>query len=337
MRKLLLACAALAMARGAWACDICAVYTAMEAKEARPGIFAGVFEQYTDFGTLQLEGDEVENEANQYLHSSITQAYVGYQWARIGVQLNVPYIDRRFRRAEHDGVETGSVSGLGDVSVIAHARLYELLTETSFVTWGVTAGLELPTGDSDRLGEEAEEDHGEDHEGEHADLTTAPVVTSHPLPHGDEESASGVHGHDLALGSGSVDGILGTSLGWRHQRWLATASVEYVLRTEGDFDYRYADEVTWDAEAGYYVLLGHEQSLSVALRFSGEKKGEDTAAGEKADDTAIDAVYAGPELAYSRGPKLYADLAIEWPLRQENSGLQVVPDSRIRAGVTWRF
>jgi hypothetical protein len=77
--------------------------------------------------------------------------------------------------------------------------------------------------------------------------------------------------------------------------------------------------------------------LNVALRLSGEKKGEDSAGGAKADDTAIDAVYAGPELAYSRGPQLYGELAVEWPLRQDNSGLQVVPDYRLRAGFTWRF
>ena len=65
MRKALVVCAALWLARGAWACDICAVYTAMEAKEAKPGLFAGVFEQWSDFATLQEEGEEIDNQQDQ--------------------------------------------------------------------------------------------------------------------------------------------------------------------------------------------------------------------------------------------------------------------------------
>ena len=135
----------------------------------------------------------------------------------------------------------------------------------------------------------------------------------------------------------SVDGILGTSLAWRHQRWFGVAAVQYMARTEGDFDYRYADEVTWEAQAGGYLLLEHEDSLSLALRVSGEKKGEDELDGEELDDTAIESIYLGPQVAFSHGRSFYTDLAVELPLRQENSGVQLVPDWRARAGLTWRF
>jgi hypothetical protein len=312
MRKLLVAVAtASLLARGAAACDICAVYTAMEAKEAKPGLFAGVFEQWSDFGTLQVDGSRVGNDSGEDLRSSITQIYVGYQLnRRIGVQVTAPRVDRSFRRVENDETVRGSESGLGDVVVMGTARLYESLSETTLVTWSAAAGLKLPTGNSDRLGEEAEEQEG---------------------------AASGVHGHDLALGSGSTDGLLGTAFAWRHQRWFAAASAQYALRRRGDFGYRYADEVTWDVQAGRFIFLRHEDSLSLALRVAGEKKGEDSADGERADDTAIDAIYVGPQAAFSRGRSLYAEASIELPVRQRNSGLQLVPDLRLRCGLTWRF
>jgi hypothetical protein len=314
VRKLGMAGVVLVLARAAAACDICAVYTAMEAKEARPGLFAGMFEQWSDFGTLRAEGRRIKNAAGEDLRSSITQVYAGYQFnRRWGAQINAPYIDRSFRRAAADGIERGSESGLGDVVVTGSARLYERLTETSLVTWSVTAGLKLPTGDSGPLGEEAGEEHDE------------PGVES------------GIHGHDLARGSGSVDELVGSAVAWRHRRWFGAAAAQYAFRQRGDFAYRHADEITWETQLGRYVLLRHEDTLSVALRLAGETKGEDDVGGERAHDTSIDAVYAGPQVAFSRSRTLYAEAAIELPLRQDNSGLQLVPDRRLRAGLTWRF
>jgi len=331
MRKLLVAAATLLLARGAAACDICAVYTAMEAKEAKPGLFAGVFEQWSEFGTLQLDGERVDNDSGEDLRSSITQVYVGYQLnRRFGVQLTAPHVDRSFRRVEGDETVRGSESGLGDVVVMGTARLYESLSETTLVTWSAAVGLKLPTGRSERLGEEAGEDTA------HDDRVSAAAVAL-PIPNAGHGAASGIHGHDLALGSGSTDGLVGTSFAWRHQRWFGAGSAQYALRRRGDFEYRYADEVTWEAQAGRFVSLRHQDSLSLALRVSGEKKGEDTAGGERADDTAIDAVYVGPQAAFSRSRSLYAEAAVEWPVRQDNSGLQLVPDLRVRGGLTWRF
>jgi hypothetical protein len=53
------------------ACDLCAIYSATEAQgQTGKGLFAGLAEQFTHFGTVQKEGKEVPNEAGQYLDSS---------------------------------------------------------------------------------------------------------------------------------------------------------------------------------------------------------------------------------------------------------------------------
>jgi hypothetical protein len=320
--KWMAAGAALALAVAASpvrACDLCSVYAALQAKESSVGPYASLFEQYSDFATLRLDGHEIANGNDQRLRSSLTQVVVGYQFdRRFGVQANVPLIDRTFRRPEGDGIDRGHLSGLGDVTLLAHYRLTESYVGDLTAVWSVLGGLKLPTGDSDRLGEEAEE--------------------------GDEEEAapaagppSGIHGHDLAFGTGSVDGLVGTSAFVRWRRAFVDLGGQYALRRQGSHHYRFADDFTWSVAPGWFALLDEGRSLSLALAFTGERKGEDTFAGERADDTAIRAVYAGPALAYAGGQRLYVQAALDLPVSQDNSGLQAVPDRRVRFGVTWRW
>ena len=45
--------------------------------------------------------------------------------------------------------------------------------------------------------------------------------------------ASGIHGHDLTLGSGSFDGIIGTGIFARWRQGFLTANVQYAIRSKG--------------------------------------------------------------------------------------------------------
>ena len=49
------------------------------------------------------------------------------------------------------------------------------------------------------------------------------------------------------------------------------------------------------------------------------------------------AIYVGPKLVGTWKDRLAADLGVDIPVRLDNSAFQVVPDVRVRAGVTWRF
>src|SRR6185369_15301571 len=103
-------------------CDLCAVYRSMEAKSSGAGLNLGLFEQFTHFGKLQLDGKPVNDPAGQKLDSFITQFILGYQINdRFGVQMNIPYISRSFTRADGmGGIDKGTESGLGDMSLIGH-------------------------------------------------------------------------------------------------------------------------------------------------------------------------------------------------------------------------
>jgi len=308
------------VATPAMACDLCSIYSAMQARgEVNKGFTLGVAEQFTHYGALQEDGHQVPNSLNQHLDSSISQLFAGYNFTdRFGVQVNLPIIYRLFQRADDTGgVERGTESGVADVSLVANFLAYRQATKKFTFAWTVHGGIKFPTGSSDRLKEELDE------------------LTAPPPPPGAPDS--GIHGHDLALGSGSVDGIVGTGLFARRHRSFFTANAQYTIRTKGDFDYRYANDLTWWGGPGVFLALNESYSVALQLNVSGESKGRDTFQGAKADDTGITSVFLGPQISVTWGERLSAEVGVDLPMSIDNTALQSVPDYRVRAAVNWRF
>jgi hypothetical protein len=342
---IVLAALAAGVAPPARACDVCAVYTATELRERRTGFRLGVAEQITSFTTLQRDGEEVDNTAGERLLSSITQVIAGYGITpRFGVQLNLPLISRTFRRVENGRLTAGDETGVGDLSLIGQALAYSSVSETSVFRFSVLGGIKFPTGDASPLAEELPEVQASI--GTAGTRRGAAIRPRHaaPVPHDDPPGGtsnapleSGIHGHDLALGSGSYDGIVGAQLFWSWQRLFATAGGQYAIRTEGAFDYQFANDLTWLAGPGAFVLLAPTYTLGIQGIFSGETKGNDQQLDVKFDDTAITALYAGPAFLFTWGTSLDAEVAADLPVVRHNTGLQIVPDFRVRAAMAWRF
>jgi hypothetical protein len=164
------------------ACDLCGCYTpqlnSMPKDEmSRSGFYAAVAEQFTHFGTLQFNDNEVANPTGQRMDSSITQFVIGYainDW--FALQLNTPLIYRDFRRPEGFGIDEGTESGFGDVSLLAKAVVWHFASAAhrEFKFEGknpiaiehepdctasliALAGIKFPTGDTSRLKEEFHE------------------------------------------------------------------------------------------------------------------------------------------------------------------------------------
>jgi len=320
------------------ACDICAVYTATEQGESRTGPRLGVAVQYTHFGTLQDDGHEVSNPEDESVDSVTTQLVLGYQVTpRIGLQLNLPIIDRDFVRVEDGRRVHGSVSGPGDLTLLGHVLVHSVVTENSVFRFSLLGGLKLPTGDSERLGEELAEVEGAALRRRFVARHTDPGPDPGEPGGGVEHHASGVHGHDLALGSGSIDGLVGGDLYWSWRRAFVTGELHYSIRTEGDFAYRFANDLTWAGGPGAYVLLDHDYSLALQAVVSGETKGKDRQAGQRLDDTAATSLFVGPYVLFTWGTSLGAEAGIDLPVVQNNTSLQIVADYRVRAAAMWRF
>ncbi len=317
------------------ACDICAVYTATEQREDKVGPRIGLATQYSHFGTIQQGGDEVPNPEGEYIDSVVSQFVLGYQLTpRIGLQLNVPIISRQYRRIEDGGRVRGNVSGFGDLSLLADVLAYSMVTETSVFRFSLLGGLKLPSGNPSFLAEELDEDH---HHGEAivAHHSTGGGEPTHGADHTSVPSA--VHGHDLTLGSGSVDGIVGGSIFYSWNRAFISGAMQYAVRTEGAFDYQFANDLTWLGGPGYYVLLSHDSSVALQAVVSGETKGNDTVNGEKTNDTGVTNLFVGPRIQFTWGTSLYAEGTFELPAVQNNTSRQIVADYRLRGAAVWRF
>ena len=311
MKILIPAVLAAACAQPLLGCDLCAVYAATEAQGGGgKGFFGGVAEQFTRFGTLQDEGRRVPNTFGQYIDSSVSQVFAGYNFTdRFGLQLNLPVIYRSYSRPRAETFvpfENGSDLGIGDVSLLANFLAYQRLEENFNFNWTVLGGLKFPTGNSSHLKD--------------------PEVVG-----------SGIGGHDLALGSGSVDGVVGTGLSARWKRLFLNGAVQYAARTEGDFGHQYANDLTWSGGPGVYLALTDEFTLALQALVSGETKGKDTFNGVPDGDSAESIAYAGSQLSFTWQGKMSLQVGADLPVSIQNSGLQAVPDYRVHAAFTWRF
>lgn len=324
------------------ACDLCGCYTPqVEAMlDIQPvtstswiaGGYAAIAEQFTYFGTLQIDGREVANPTGQYENSSITQFVAGYQInSRFELQLNLPLISREFKRPEGFAIDRGTVSGVGDMSILLKTVGFKYSSparrdfdvggknpiaiehEPDFTISAVLlTGLKFPTGDSSRLEEEFHE----------IQIPGAPE--------------SGIHGHDLTLGTGSFDGIFGEQNSLRYKSIFVETNLQFTLRGDGAHQYHFANDLTWSAGPGYYFVRSHDLIIGLQFVISGEYKDVDRFRGKAAEDTGITSAFIGPRVVASHG-RWSAEVAVDLPVSIENTALQIVPDYRLRDGVSFHF
>jgi hypothetical protein len=324
----------------AHACDAHSVYVDPETTTVpeRQRLSVGVGEQFTNLGTVMQDGRVVPSEG-EYLNSSITQVLVNYRltdW--MAVQMNLPIIVRSYARLEEGRLTPGSVSGLGDMALLGVVYPFDEETPLGRLTVGLLGGLELPTGDSSLLGEEEHHEeptdgHSEEgHSGHEGHVRPAAEPGS-----GGARTQSAIRGHDLALGSGSVDGIVGGQLYWRKGRAFAFGFLQYAIRTEGSFEFTFANDLTWSGGPGYDVLDTETWNLGLQAVVSGDTQGQDTQAGAKLDDTTRTTLYVGPGLTFDWTGGLAAQMSVDIPAVRHETALQVVPTVRVRVGLVWRF
>jgi hypothetical protein len=336
---------ALLSAAPALGCDICAVYTGFELQATEKGVRLGLSEQLTRMTTLQDNSLEVSNPGGERLESLVTQMLLGYQLnRRFGVQIVVPVISRSFRRVTGVGTvsgnittESGDVSGFGDMSLLANVLLYNYTSEDALVLVTLYGGLELPSGNSNLLAEEVPaEDPPASLRDRIDDLQNLRGFRAKHAGH-DDAVPSGIHGHDLALGSGSVDAIFALRTFGTWRRCYADANVQYYRRGRGSFSYEYADLLIAYGGPAYFVVSEDDTTLGLQALFTLETKGKDSLGLQPVDDTGFTGLYVGPALHLTWSTSLSAELAADLPAIQNNTGLQIVPSWRLRFGAVWRF
>jgi hypothetical protein len=152
------------------------------------------------------------------------------------------------------------------------------------------------------------------------------------------QSANAIHGHDITLGSGSWDFPLGAGLYTQWKGFIWQTDAQYTIRTEGAFDYTFANDWSWATAVGHYLYLEDDAQVALRARLSGQYKGYDTGSGGvRYDDTAFNGTFIGPELTALATNKWLGVLGYDLPIEVHNSDTQITPTWRIRAALTYRF
>lgn len=334
-----------AVGERAEACDLCALYTAVQVESPVEGaVRVGASEQFTYLDRLQRDGHYVENTANQYLKSSVTQVSAQYDATNsTAFQVVLPVIGRNYRRIEGGEATTGSDSGVGDMSLLMHYIPVRYAEGDTLVRFRVFGGVELPTGDAHLLGEESAEGHDEEPTDSHddggdEDMGHHSMVPRHNgVVHG-AAPENAIHGHDIALGSGSFDFPLGAGLTTQLSKFIFAADAQYNIRTQGAYSYQYANDWVWSTAVGHYLYLDDDAQIALRARLSGQYKGNDTGkGGVEYPDTAMNGKFIGPELTALVAHQWQGVLGWDIPIDVNNSDLQITPSYRIRAALTYRF
>jgi hypothetical protein len=229
----------------------------------------------------------------------------------------VPLIYRSFQRPNGFETDHGTESGLGDITLLTklvafHKEIGGMREPDFTVSALFLAGLKFPTGDSRRLKEEFGE----------IEVPGAP--------------ASGIHGHDLTLGTGSYDGIFGGQTSLRYKNFFFQSDLQFALRGDGLHQYHFANDLSWSGGPGFYFVRRHQLILGLQFVASGEHKDVDRFRGQAADDTGITSIFLGPHVVAAFG-KISAEIAADLPVSIDNTAFQVVPDYRLRGGISLRF
>lgn len=307
----------------ALACDLCAVYSASNARgENNSGFLFSVAQQYIAADDLRLNGQSISVPNPEYLDSSITHLVPGYNFSpNFGVSLNVPYIYRWYRLYNLTGAEQGTVSGFGDMSLIARWSPLIVSSANFSAQINILGGVKFPTGDAEFVAQSVEQER----------------LFNTVFPPGHDHAISGVHPYELALGSGSYDGIFGTTGSVRWGKFFLNTEVQYYLRTEGESSFEFGDELMVSGGPGYYLFLKEDFSVSLQANAVYDLMGRVTILGQKSNQSGMEVVYLGPNIVATLGSHFSAQAGVDIPLWIDNNGLQSVPSYRIHGGFSWSF
>jgi hypothetical protein len=305
------------------ACDPCALYVASRVYGHEPKTLTlGVYEQYTDLkentsANLMRDGEIVKS-------FSTTQLFAAYDLnSRLSIQLNLPVIYRRFDKIEQFRRSSKSETGFGDISLIAN---YSPVVERELdrtIILGFTGGVKFPTGDTGSI------------ESIKSSINSSEEPLHHVLKHHPVSGASG--GRILSLGTGSFDYILGANFFTRYEKLLFSGYTQYTIRTEGDFNYEFADDFLWSIGPGYFFKVEHDSSWALRLNLKGEHKGRDKFEGDKVNRSQFSNLYLGPQLLFTVSENISGEVSFDYAISNHTNDSLVDSRFKILAGVAYRF
>ena len=202
--------------------------------------------------------------------------------------------------------QQGGDSGLGDISLLARARIFQHHTLATTTTVALMAGIKTPSGST-----RGRADNG-DYLGAH-----------------------------LQLGSGATDGLFGASMSHARGRWSVIANMLGALKGQGeagDHDYDYGDSINYDLTARFRVspaTLGAAAQLwFVSCGLAGEARGQETEAGSRIEDSGGHVLFVQPGLQLNLGGRWTLEFWAQVPVHHDLTGTQLGDSLKVAAALS---
>ncbi|MCC6710187.1 MAG: transporter [Gammaproteobacteria bacterium] len=333
IHRLALAVAALTCGPLAHACDYCLISQGASPLDTINGRGVRITERYTSLDSVYDGSRELANPgASETYYTTEVQGFWNPRpWLTlIGVvPFRVTEVDGHLEHQgghhhhdeaeeehEHDdhdhdpavrGVEDqhGGDGGIGDISLLARARVFQHHTLASTTTVALMAGIKTPSGS-----------------------------TSGRADNGDYLDAH------LQLGTGSTDGLFGLSFSHARGRWSLSANALGAIKGEGeagDHNYHYGDSLNYDLTARFRVTpatLGASlQQWFLSCGLAGELRGMEDEAGSRIFDSGGHVVFVQPGVQLNVGARWSFEVSAQVPIHHDLTGTQLGDDLKVMGSI----
>lgn len=300
----------------AYACDYCGIYpnplstssmdtTPLKASE----ITFGAAEQLIGYSKVRQDGNSVPKALHENLKINLTNLSLQYTLnPKIRFSAFVPVVFERYRTLENGVFKGAHDKGIGDVILQTEFLPVAYYHGTNSLVFKIGGGVKLPSGSTDKLSLEG---------------TTQEAI---------------IRGRDLSIGTGSVDFPVFTSLTFEHNKYLLEAGAQYNIRTEGDYNYQYANDLWWHVGVGLIIPQESGFTITPSFRLVGFHKDMDQQNNRDVSDSGIDLYGVEPRVVLDgilTNTKLL--VAVFAPVNLDNKGLQALQDHTVTLGVEHSF
>ena len=341
MRHLTILVAGAIVAQTAAACDFCLLSQGLSPLDTIAGRGLRLTERYTSLNSVYHGSDEIDNPGarEEYYTTEVSAFWSPRAWLTLVgvVPFRVAHVDGHLEHQggahrhddEHEADEHGHAddhgddsdhdprqraredqvggdSGLGDVSLIARAHVFEHHTLATTTTVALLAGVKLATGTTDERADQGD------------------YLDAH-----------------LQLGTGATDGLFGFSASHARGRGSVAVNLLGAIKGQGEagaFDYEYGDALNYDVTARYRVspatvgATPRQWFLSCGL--VGEARKHEREDGFRIDDSGGHVLYVQPGAQLSLGARSTLEVAAQLPIHHDLSGTQLGEDLKVFATLT---
>lgn len=273
-----------------------------------------------DYRHTMLSGSsDTPNAADEKIASTIVNLYYSHSiFEGTTLDLYLPFESQAYTARPNYTYDSGRDSNLGDLSLVLTQQIFSGLQGRKMVDWRIRGGVILPTGDSSQL-------------------KNYPGGVIKPDPNGPVYPTSALYPYDRALGSGSVDWIVGSSYVVRYEDFFGLVDAQFIGRTVGENDFTFGNTATAHVTPGYIFSYARGNEFSVLLDAAYRYDAQAEQDGVTVNDSGRTAFTMGPMLMGNFQGKLLASIGVNLPIYQSVEGTQIASDYQILASVMTGF